>query len=40
MNGFGASGPTGELLEHFGFTADNVASRGRQLVKRLSAGSV
>jgi len=40
MNGFGASGPSGELLEHFGFTAENVASRGRELVKRLSAGSV
>src|SRR5215210_3161568 len=29
MTGFGASGPASDLLEHFGFTAENVASTGR-----------
>jgi transketolase len=39
MHGFGASGPATALLEHFGFTAENVASTGRQLVNRLSEGT-
>ena len=37
-----ASAPRGRpptLLEHFGFTAENVASTGRQLVNRLSEGN-
>jgi transketolase len=38
MTGFGASGPASDLLEHFGFTAENVASTGRLLVNRLSEG--
>jgi transketolase len=39
MTGFGASGPAAALLEHFGFTAENIASKGRQLVNRLSEGN-
>ncbi len=39
MTGFGASGPASALLEHFGFTAENVASTGRALVNRLSEGN-
>ncbi len=31
MRGFGASAPGGELMEHFGFTADNVAAAARSL---------
>jgi transketolase len=38
MYGFGASGPAADLLTHFGFTAENVASTGRQLVNRISEG--
>jgi transketolase len=38
MHGFGASGPAADLLTHFGFTAENVASTGRQLVNRISEG--
>jgi transketolase len=34
MEGFGASGPAGDLFEHFGFTAENVAQRARQVVER------
>ncbi len=37
MTGFGASGPQPELYEHFGFTAENVAARGRAVVERLGA---
>jgi transketolase len=29
MTGFGASGPAGKLMEHFGFTAENVAKQVR-----------
>ncbi len=32
MTGFGASGPAGKLFEHFGFTADNVASQVKNLL--------
>lgn len=32
MNGFGASGPAGQLFEHFGFTAGNVAQQVRDLL--------
>ena len=37
MHGFGASGPATELYEHFGFTADNIASQARRVRERLSA---
>ena len=30
MDRFGASGPGGELMEHFGFTAENVAAVARK----------
>jgi len=33
MTGFGASGPAGKLMEHFGFTVDNVARQLRELLK-------
>jgi len=33
MNGFGASGPAGELFSHFGITAEAVAEQGRELVR-------
>ena len=32
MEGFGASGPAGQLFEHFGFTADHVAEVVRGLL--------
>jgi transketolase len=32
---FGASAPGTEVLEHFGFTPENVAGRGRALVERM-----
>jgi transketolase len=32
MTGFGASGPAGQLFEHFGFTAKNVARQVRELL--------
>jgi transketolase len=32
MTGFGASGPAGKLMEHFGFTAENVAKQVRELL--------
>ncbi len=35
---FGASAPGGEVLEHFGFTAENVAQRARALLARVGAG--
>jgi transketolase len=37
MTGFGASAPQPALYEHFGFTADNVAARGRAVLERLGA---
>jgi transketolase len=39
MHGFGASGPAKDLLEHFGFTAENVAATGRRVVERVGARS-
>jgi transketolase len=36
MEGFGASGPQKDLYEHFGFTPENVAERGKAVVKRLA----
>ena len=33
MEGFGASGPAGQLFAHFGFTVENVARQVRELVK-------
>jgi len=32
MTGFGASGPAGKLMAHFGFTAENVAKQVRELL--------
>jgi transketolase len=32
MTGFGASAPGGELLGHFGFTAENIAAQARSLL--------
>ena len=32
LNRFGASGPGGEVMAHFGFTADNVAERAKALL--------
>jgi len=32
MTGFGASGPAGKLMEHFGFTVDNVAKQVREVL--------
>jgi transketolase len=37
MTSFGASGPQKDLYEHFGFTPDNVAARGRAVLERLGA---
>ena len=37
MTTFGASGPQVDLYEHFGFTAENVAERGRVVVERVAA---
>ena len=37
MTGFGASGPQPALYEHFGFTPEHVAERGRAVVERLAA---
>jgi len=34
MTGFGASAPGGELMEHFGFTADNVLAAAKQLLAK------
>jgi transketolase len=33
MTGFGASAPGGELLRHFGFTAENIAAQVRMLLE-------
>jgi len=32
MNGFGASGPAGALMKHFGFTVDNIVDKVKQLL--------
>ena len=41
MNSFGASGKGGALFEHFGFSADNIATKGKELVAFYkAAGSV
>jgi transketolase len=37
MTGFGASAPQPALYEHFGFTPEHVAERGRAVVERLAA---
>jgi transketolase len=37
MTTFGASAPQPALYEHFGFTAENVAARGRAVLERLGA---
>jgi transketolase len=37
MEGFGASGPQRDLYEHFGFTPERVAERGKAVVERLAA---
>jgi len=37
MTTFGESGPQPAVYEHFGFTPDNIANRGRQVVERLGA---
>jgi transketolase len=34
MDGFGASAPADQLMEHFGFTVDQVLVRVRQLLER------
>ncbi len=34
MDGFGASGPAGELYKHFGITADNIAKAVEKLVRK------
>jgi transketolase len=33
MTGFGASAPGGQLLTHFGFTAENIAAQVRVLLE-------
>ena len=40
MTDFGASAPQPDLYEHFGFTAENVAARGRAVLERLGARSM
>jgi transketolase len=37
MTGFGASGPAPQLYEHFGFTPERIAERGRAVVERVRA---
>ena len=39
MHGFGASAPAKALYEHFGFTAEKIASEARKASERLSAGT-
>ena len=34
MDGFGASGPGGEVMEHFGFTVENVVETARRVLGR------
>jgi transketolase len=33
MTGFGASAPASKLMEHFGFTTENVVKQVRELLK-------
>jgi transketolase len=37
MTSFGASGPAPQLYEHFGFTPERIAERGRAVVERVRA---
>src|SRR5215207_6001546 len=37
MHGFGASGPQKDLYQHFGFTPEKVAERGKAVVERVAA---
>jgi transketolase len=37
MKGFGASGPAPQLYEHFGFTPERIAERGRAVAERMRA---
>ena len=37
MKSFGASGPQKDLYEHFGFTPEKVAERGKDVVERVAA---
>jgi transketolase len=39
MHTFGESGPAEKVYEHFGITADRVASLGRAVLERLNGGS-
>lgn len=39
MHGFGASAPSGDLFEHFGFTSEHVAERARTVIERTAAGA-
>ena len=39
MHGFGASAPQKALYEHFGFTPENVAERGKAVVERAGAAA-
>jgi len=39
MHGFGKSAPAGDLYEHFGFTAANVAERAKAVMERLGAAA-
>ena len=39
MNGFGASAPQPVLYEHFGFTPENIAERGKAVVERAGAAA-
>jgi transketolase len=39
MTSFGASGPAKHLYEHFGFTPERVAERGKAIVERLAKGA-
>ena len=34
LDHFGASGPGDEVLAHFGFTAENVADKARELLEK------
>jgi transketolase len=40
MTTFGASAPQKDLYQHFGFTPDRIAERGKAVVERVSARSV
>ena len=39
LDTFGESGPAGQVFEHFGFTASNVADTVKTVVGRLSGSS-